>query len=94
MISRPQRIPQRFSALATPVATESQYVLGAATPDWHLPLAITSEHATDCRLRQVLESGKQAKTPLIGVVYLLTQGVLIWVRRGFGHCSPFWYALA
>jgi hypothetical protein len=43
-------------------------------------MEMKSEHATDCRLRQVLESGKKAKTPLIGVVCLLTKGVLIWVR--------------
>src|SRR4029434_497691 len=80
IISRPQRRPQRFSALATLVATEPQYVCVAATPGGHLPMEMKSEHATDCRLRQVLESGKKAKTPLIGVVCLLTKGVLICVR--------------
>jgi hypothetical protein len=35
-MSRPQRLPQRCSALAPPVATEPQYVCGAATPGGHL----------------------------------------------------------
>src|SRR5215470_7151088 len=59
MISRPQRIAPRFSALAPPVATEPQDVCGAATRGGNLTRAIQSEHATDCRRRQALESGKK-----------------------------------
>jgi hypothetical protein len=51
-------------------------------------MEMKSEHATDCRLRQVLESGKKAKTPLIGVVCLLTKGVLICVRHCIGAWGP------
>jgi len=43
------------------VATEPQYVFGAATPGWHLHIEIKSEHVTDCRLRQALKSGKKQK---------------------------------
>src|SRR5215475_8899 len=83
MISRPQRRPSRYSARTTTVVPEPRYVFGAATPSGHLPTEMKSEHATDCRLRQALESGKKAKTPLLGVVCLLTKGVLIRVRRGY-----------
>src|SRR5262249_14236946 len=82
IISRPQRRPARFSAIATSVATEPQYVFGAATPGGHLHTEIKSEHVTDCRLRQALESGKKAKKPLLGGVCLWTKGVLIRVRPG------------
>jgi hypothetical protein len=61
MLARPQRRPQRFSARATPGATAPQYVFGAATRGGHLTREIKSEHATDCRLRQALQSGKKAK---------------------------------
>jgi hypothetical protein len=54
-------------------------------PGWHLSTDMQAEHATDCRLRQGLESGKKAKTPLLGVVCLLTQGVLIRVSRLLGQ---------
>ena len=53
--------PQWFSALATEVVTEPQYVFGAATLGWHLHTEIKSEHEADCRLRQALESGKKGK---------------------------------
>jgi hypothetical protein len=36
-------------------------VFGAATLGWHLRREIKSEYATDCRLRQDLESGKKEK---------------------------------
>src|SRR5207244_1089672 len=42
----------------------------------------TSEHETDGRQRQESTGGKNAKNPLIGVVYLLTTGGLIRVRLG------------
>jgi hypothetical protein len=80
MISRAQRRLSRCSARATTVVPEPRYVLGAATPSGHLPTEIKSEHATDCRLRPALESGKKAQTPLLGVVCLLTKGGLIRVR--------------
>jgi len=41
------------------VVTEPQYVFGAATLGGHLHREIKSEHATDGRLRQALESGKK-----------------------------------
>jgi hypothetical protein len=43
------------------VATEPQYVCGAATLGWHQYTEIKAEHETDCCLRQTLESGKKAK---------------------------------
>jgi hypothetical protein len=60
-MSRPQRIPPWFSALATEVVTEPHDVFGAATLGGHLSRDIQSEHETDCRLRQALQSGKKAK---------------------------------
>src|SRR6266568_417306 len=46
---------------------------------------ITSGHATDCRLRSALESGK----PLLGGVGLLTTGVLLSARHGVTTaCTP------
>src|SRR5262249_221053 len=77
--------------LATAGPTEPQDVCGAATPGWHLPTEMKSAHATDCRRRQALESGKTAKTPLRGIVCLLTKGVLIRVRPSLGAapgCEP------
>jgi hypothetical protein len=64
-----------------PGATEPQYGFGAATPGGHLHTEIKSEHVTNCRLRQALESGKKAKTPRIGGVCRLTKGVLIRVSE-------------
>jgi hypothetical protein len=92
MISRPQRRLHRGSARATTGVPEPQDVFGAATPGGHLPTEMQSAHATDCRRRQVLESGKKAKTPLFGGVGLVTKGVLIRVRPG-STCCP-WFLQA
>jgi hypothetical protein len=43
------------------VATEPQYVCGAAIVGGHQCTEIKAEHETDCYLRQALESGKKAK---------------------------------
>jgi hypothetical protein len=62
-VPRPQRVmPWSASASVISTAIEPQYVYGAATPGWHLHTEIKSEHATDCRVHQALESGKKAKT--------------------------------
>ena len=79
---------QRCSALAMPVATEPQDVGGAALLGWHQYTDSKSEHATDGCLRQTLESGKKSQKPLRGGVCLLTQGVLIKVRRGWALTCP------
>jgi hypothetical protein len=41
------------------VATEPQYVFGAAMLGWHLSTEMKSGHETDCRLRRNLYSGKK-----------------------------------
>jgi len=61
MLSRPQRIAPWFSVLATPVATEPQDVFGADTRSGPLTRESKSDHVTDCRWRQALQSGKKAK---------------------------------
>jgi hypothetical protein len=53
--------PPWFAALATAVVTEPHAVCGAATLGGHLSKAMKSEHATDCRRRQALQSGKKGK---------------------------------
>ena len=73
---------RRPSTVAISIATEPQYVFGAATDCLRLDVEMKSEHATGCRPCQAQPSGKKARNPLLGVVCLLTTGVLIRVRLG------------
>jgi hypothetical protein len=54
-----EHYPQWGSAIATQVATEPQYVCGAATRASHLFTEITSGHEIGCRLRRDLYSGNK-----------------------------------
>ena len=59
-----------------------------------VPLLRESADATDCRRRSALDSGKTAKKPLVGVVCLLTIGVLISVGRSAPlSCNNAWQQL-
>jgi hypothetical protein len=48
-------------ASSTAMATESSSVCDTSTLGWHLRTEIKSEYATDCGLRQNLESEKKRK---------------------------------
>ena len=84
-ISRPPRDH------TTPLGTRHCHGDRASISVWcshgevHLRIEIKSANETDSRRRQALESGKKAKNPLLGVVCLLTIGVLISVRHGNWH---------
>ena len=69
-----------LSVLAIIMATEPQYVCGAATRHLHRSTEMKSGHDAGCRLRWHCKSGEKRKTPLLGLVCLLTRGVLIRVR--------------
>jgi hypothetical protein len=70
---------RRLFAVAIAMVTEPQYVFGAATYWPRQYPEITSGHATpvDCPSPG---TRKKVKSPLLGVVYLSTTGVLISVR--------------
>jgi hypothetical protein len=69
-----------LSVLAITMATEPPYVCGAATRHLHRAREMKSGHDAGCRLRWYGKSGAKRKNPLLGVVCLLTRGVLISVR--------------
>jgi hypothetical protein len=80
-MSRSQRTVQRLSATAIALAVEPPYVCGAGTHDRYPSCEIKSGHETVCQRRSHKKSGKKEKNPLLGVVCLLTTGVLISVGR-------------
>jgi len=63
---------------------EPQYVCGADTYRLRQQPEIKPECVTGCRLSRAQPSGKKVRNPLLGVVCLLTTGVLIRVRRRLG----------
>src|SRR2546428_9962661 len=63
------------------MAVEPQYVCGADTYRLRQQTEIKPERVTGCRLRRAQPSGKKVRNSLLGVVGLLTTGVLISVRR-------------
>jgi hypothetical protein len=69
-----------LSVRAIPMATEPQEVCGATTRHLHRARAMQSGHDAGCRLRWYGKSGEKRNNPLLGVVCLLTRGVLISVR--------------
>ncbi len=77
-----RRRPSGLLAIVVSTAIAPPYVCGAATCSrrWHTE--ITSGHAARGQPRRDESRGKQGKHPLLGVVCLLTIGVLIRVRRG------------
>jgi len=80
--------PYLRQAAAGPSGTSPAVVSGHGEVSHTGAFATPICRATDCRLRQALESGKKAKIPLIGAVCLLTKGVLVRVRRVTGDRFP------
>src|SRR6266511_1751976 len=76
-----RRRPSGLLAIFVSTAIAPPYVCGAATCSrrWHTE--ITSGHAARGQPRRDESRGKQGKHPLLGVVCLLTIGVLIRVRQ-------------
>src|SRR5262245_39026753 len=74
--------PHWFSALVTQVTTEPQYVFGAATRGWHRAWKASENTRPLVDCARPWKAEKNENNPLIGVVCLLTKGVLIRVRRG------------
>jgi hypothetical protein len=70
-----------LSAIVISMAVEPPEVFGADTYRLRQQTEIKPERVTECRLRRAQPSGKKVRNPLLGVVCLLTTGVLISVRR-------------
>jgi len=78
-----RRSPSGLFAIVVSTAIEPQWVFGAATFSLRWHTEIKSGHAARGQPRRDEYSGKKGKNPLLGVVCLLTIGVLIRVRRAF-----------
>jgi hypothetical protein len=77
---RGRRSPSGLLAIVVSTAIEPPYVCGAATCSLRWQTASKSGHAARGQPRRDEYSGKKGKNPLLGVVCLLTIGVLIRVR--------------